>query len=256
MSNFTFPLGVGAGFYANIVNYSIHDNGGSPYRVQVNEGDSTATVFMQIIAPDEDEKGYNKKTDSLYSSVESFTPNKNYRQREKYLTTFKFSSIWIGVEPTKPQWMGNTILLKVIETDTEQLIKPKYVLIGNRGIEIVDIPDDEEIYILFSPIGNNDVPYEYAVGRNRIYLFEESISMPTNQVPLSLILSATTTNNGDIYDEYYRCSVKINDKSKNKINNKKHKNCEYIKMKPNIEIADRDCPWNGSCKKPNFSDVK
>jgi hypothetical protein len=266
-TSFTFVHGVGAGFYADLINYSIHDNGGSPYRVQVDHDKETATVWMQLSPPTEDgedSEEYNKETDDLYLSDDSSSPfllNKNYIQREKYLTTFQFSNIWIGVDSVHPQWSGNTILLRTAPTTSGSggssgTRGQMYILIGNRGILIVDIPDDEEIYILFSPVGENDVPSEYAVGKNRIYLFEESVSLPTSQVPLSLILSTGGSSDDyrDIYDEYYRNDTRetCNEPSSSSSSKEKKKhNCKFDKMKPSIQLVDRDCPWTGSCKLKN-----
>jgi len=61
---------------------------------------------------------------------------------------------------------GNSILLKV---------KNKYVYIGE---EIYEFKINDEIIEYYSPIGNNDVPYPVAFGKENIYFLSEQIYLP------------------------------------------------------------------------------
>lgn len=190
---FTFPHGVGMEHYTPVVNYSIHDNGGSPYRVEVDKDKKRLSIFMRLSEEENED-------------VES----------EKYLTSYEFSDIWIGIDVENPQWQGNTILFR-------EKTSKRYIWIGNRGILRVFIPPSERIITLFSPVGNNDVTYAYAVGHERIYLLLENESVATSDVSIDSLLP-------DIYED--RCAGTLKN---------------VLKMETPFVIAERDCPWTGQC---------
>lgn len=51
----------------------------------------------------------------------------------------------------------------------------------------------EKILNFFSPIGNNDVPYPYAIGENYTYLISEDVYIPNSELDLK----------DDVYMQYY-----------------------------------------------------
>jgi hypothetical protein len=63
---------------------------------------------------------------------------------------------------------GNSILLKL-------KVKNKYVYIGD---EIYEFKTKDEIIEYYSPIGNNDVPYPVAFGKENIYFMPEHFFLP------------------------------------------------------------------------------
>lgn len=196
--SFTFPHGVGYGEYAWIVNYTIHDNMGDPYRVEVDSKNKSLKIFMLPC-----------KAPCAETQIKS----------EKFLKRYDYSKIWIGVDTEVPQWSGNTILFQERSTG-------KLIWIGNHGIEELHLPKGEEILVLFSPVGNNDVPYTYAVGKKNIYLLLEGAYAPLEAIDVRSIFNYFS----DVYDNYYA--------------NKS----VYKQMEPFTELASRDCPWDGSCK--------
>jgi hypothetical protein len=104
----------------------------------------------------------------IYESGE----NKDY---EKLIKNYNAEKIFIGKSPKiemtefsagyGKKFDGNTILLKIN--------KNKYVLISGYGIEEF-ITKDDEIIEFYSPVGNNDVPYPFAIGKNYIYKLYDS----------------------------------------------------------------------------------
>ena len=145
---FTFPHGVGYGYYASIINYNIHDNGGNPYRVEVDEDKKTLKIFM---------KPYDSKTENELP--------------EKFLTKYNLE-VRPGIDLEHPQWAGNTILFLNRQKE--------YIWISNHGIYQIEFPKDEQILALFSEVGNNDVPYAYAVGKQNIY-YLSGVCLPANR---------------------------------------------------------------------------
>lgn len=117
--------------------YLIHDNGGRPYRVQI-EGKYVLVYKQGTWAHDQ------TKTD------------------ETVIMEFKgCQKIFIGKDTSDNQADGNTILLQPDET------KNVYFLISRNIYKFETV---EPVLDFFSPIGNSDVPYEFAVTKNWLYL--------------------------------------------------------------------------------------
>jgi hypothetical protein len=123
--------------------YEIHDNGGRPYVVHTFA--NRVLVYCNK---------YDKKTDTeiVKDKIMDFTYGKIYIGEDKP------KSKW---NPTSKDWgLGNSILVQ----------KPNgtYVYIGEEIMEFSARPDDVIVAYL-SPVGNNDVPYPYAIGKKFIY---------------------------------------------------------------------------------------
>ncbi len=138
-------------------NYLIHDNGGRPFRVEVNPSENMVNVFINYKF-DEYEKKFNKK---VFSS--------------------KYQKIWIGKSPETEMTLfsgghgskfdGNTILLEKSNNSC--------VFIGDN---IFSFKTKGPITEYVSPVGNNDVPYPYAIDQTgTVYLMIENITItPTS----------------------------------------------------------------------------
>lgn len=148
-------------------NYLIHHNGSRPYKV--------------VIDKDKNVKVYKYKSENEYE--------------DKEFKTFKPRKIFIGKSPKNKMTIfsgghgkkfdGNSILL--------QMTKNFYVYIGS---EIFSFKTDSEIIDYVSPVGNNDVPYPYAIDANDYYyLMIEKIKI---KVPEQY---------DDCYDYYYQASL-------------------------------------------------
>jgi hypothetical protein len=124
--------------------YLTHDNGGVPYRVIV--GNHEITIID------------------------------NYA--DKFLMKLDTIEVWIGESPFTPttkcsgcygeKFKGNSILVRVSEN--------RYVFIGHT---VYSFETKYPIVKYLSEVGNNDVPYPYAVDtENNFYLMVENVMLP------------------------------------------------------------------------------
>lgn len=104
--------------------------------------------------------------------------SKNY----KLSKTFDFTESFIGVD-------GNSILLKVKSQDKDL---NSYIFIGH---EIFSFSIKDNILSYKSPIGNNDVPYPYAISKDNVYLMLESVILDKKKLEFATI--------EDPYQYYY-----------------------------------------------------
>ena len=155
---------------ANIQTYFIHDNGGIPFKVLIN--DSIVEVY---------------KNDDNTSPIQTFFPNKIFIGESKLNPMTKFSGCH------GDEFLGNSILLEIDEDEDGY----KYEFIGRSIFSFHTIG---KIVTYESPVGNNDVPYPYAIDEfgNVFLLIEDIVLIDTEQ--LSEIIQ-------DPYDYYY--SIRI-----------------------------------------------
>lgn len=146
--------------------YEIHDNGGRPFIVEDHGG--KVTVYRQT---------YNEETDT-YSHTGEIALQTPYKK------------LFVGADPLKaspywtPKFRGNSVLLHVSGA--------KYIFIGQKIYSFETI-GGEAIKAYYSPVGNSDVPYPYAVGENNIYLLLEEVTVPNEDLDLKR----------DAYAQYY-----------------------------------------------------
>lgn len=99
----------------------------------------------------------------------------------KKLLTFDAKKVFIGESPKNkmttfsgghgPKFVGNSILLKLCDN--------KYEFIGNS---VFSFTTHSEIISFISPVGNNDVPYPYAIDKDgNIYLMIENVVLKYNK---------------------------------------------------------------------------
>ena len=100
---------------------------------------------------------------------------------------------------------GNTILL--------QTSKHSYTYIGD-GIRSFSTKDEDVIQNYYSPVGNNAVPYPYAIGNKNVYLMLDDTYEPVENFDLTK----------DVYTQYYGWNSNNSDSdSETKTENKKYK---------------------------------
>jgi hypothetical protein len=152
--------------------YYTHDNGGRPYKVEIHNDKNVLNVFDNI----ENSKTYKKK---VYST--------------------KYSNIWIGKSPKiemtiysggyGKKFDGNSILVEIGNLE--------YVFIGEKILSFKSISPIKK-YI--SPVGNNDVPYPYAIdAEGYIYLIIEDVIIHPNEKTDNLF-----EKSDDPYSVYYK----------------------------------------------------
>jgi hypothetical protein len=147
--------------------YLIHDNGGRPFKVLIE--DLIATVYK--------------------------------RENDKYNTailTFACQKIFVGISPLNSmtkfsggygkKFDGNSILLHLNENN--------YIYIGK---EIYKFKSHGKIITYISPVGNNDVPYPYAIDEHDNYylMIENVVIMRTTKTASQMV------SYSDPYEYYY-----------------------------------------------------
>jgi hypothetical protein len=139
-------------FNKSIQQYLIHDNGGRPFKVIVNFDKKNIKVFKF----DKDEVDDNSEEHEIIYDILVYETD--------------FIDVFIGssnefFEVSVKKYQGNSIL---VQTDGTT-----YTFIGDMIYSFTSIQQIEEYY---SPIGNNDVPYPYAIDINKnIYLMIEYV---------------------------------------------------------------------------------
>jgi len=116
--------------------YLIYDNGGHPYRVHISSS-NISVIFRE----------YN-------TDLHEYIDDKN-------ILDIEYENVFIGDNdnnisyyPKKGEFPGNSILVHVKEN--------KYIFIGYK-VYSFEVPKYDRIIKYYSPLGNNDVPYPYAV---------------------------------------------------------------------------------------------
>ena len=162
--------------------YYIHDNRRRPYKIIIDK--KQVKIYKKKENKKEDiyEDKYEDKEFKIYKPIKIFI-GKSPKNR---MTIF---SGGIG-----KSFDGNSILL--------QLTKYSYLYIGS---EFYTFRTDSEIIDYVSPVGNNDVPYPYAIDSNNYYyLMLEKIKI---KVP---------ENYDDCYTYYYQAQLMTQDLGFNK----------------------------------------
>lgn len=158
--------------------YYIHDNYGRPFKVIIN-----------------------KKNVKIYKEIETDLNEKNKYEQNSFLS-FDAKEIFIGKSPlnnmTKlngaygPRCDGNTILINACDNI--------YVFISSV---IVKFEAHGKIIEYVSPVGNNDMPYPYAVDEySNTYLLIEGVVIKNNPT-VSKQMFEYTKSGEDPYTYYY-----------------------------------------------------
>lgn len=144
--------------------YTIHDNGGRPFVVY--DAKTKVIVYKQIYEYSGDE----------YKLIKS----------EK-LFEIPYEKIFVGSKFDGNKYLqngtyikGNSILLKLKNT--------KYMYIGHE-IYTFDVEKDDEIIKYYSPNGNSDVPYPYAISQKYTYLMIEYVYLPNYIITIPAVYS-------------------------------------------------------------------
>jgi len=167
--------------------FFIHDNGNRPFKVVINKVEKSLDIYCR------DEEKFN----------EYYNNQVEYDQK---VYTTKYSTYFIGKSPKNPmtefsgahgkQFDGNTILVRLSRSNTNK----SYLYIGK---EIFTFRTAHDIENYVSPVGNNDVPYPYAVDTcGNYYLLGEEVILSKNNMNTELF-----NKYEDPYQIYYRLSL-------------------------------------------------
>ena len=158
----------------------VHDNGGNPFKVVIRN--SNVKIYLKI----NDEREFEKNHKFEFEADEIFIG----KSKKNEMTIF---SGGYG-----KQFDGNSILLK--------LYNGRYVYIG---WEIYSFLPLAPIINYNSPVGNNDVPYPYAIDEmGNIYLTTENVILIKKYMDESIYASIIKLDKP--YDYYYDLRGKFN----------------------------------------------
>jgi len=137
--------------------YKIHDNRGRPFTVVDNKKEKRVTIF------------------------------KNEESSSTKVKEIKYLNFWPGSSASKAfgDWEpGNTVLIQKDKTTFVSVI---------REIQEFRLEKGDEVLTYMSPIGNNDVPYPYIIGKTHVYLLLDGAILPKAALDLKQ----------DVYYQYY-----------------------------------------------------
>lgn len=166
-----------------IATFLTHDNGGRPFKVVINPEKRIAEIFK-------------------YDYEELMKQGITQPAKRHYTVpvfSLRFTKVWVGASPKipmtiyskgyGPQFRGNSF---VFRTGTD-----KYVYVGEM---IYEFRTKEELITFVSPVGNNDVPYPFMIGKTNVYFFLEKKIVARKNFPVTI----TDTSRMDLYEYLYR----------------------------------------------------
>ncbi len=157
-----------------ITTYTTHDNGGRPFKVVIDNNTSfpKITVFENDYEDEDEDENIDNTTILTNKEILSIMhPNQIFIGKSPKCEMTIFSG-GVGKE-----FDGNAILIRPDET-------LDYIFVGST---IEKFKADSEILHFVSPVGNNDVPYTYAITANKIYLLLENIIISTFEMDHKLL---------------------------------------------------------------------
>jgi hypothetical protein len=113
----------------------------------------------------------------VYRQTHDKEANAYVQGKQVYEASYKH--IWVGKNP-----VGNSVLVQTGENN--------YVYVGAKIMSFSLKPGDSIVTYL-SPLGNNDYPYPYIVGKHNVYLLVEDKIVPKDALDMSQ----------DPYGQYY-----------------------------------------------------
>lgn len=157
----------------NLETYETHDNGGTPFDVVINRQNNEVKVYLNEY-DDDYEKTYREL-------IHTFTPKEIFVGKSPINQMTKFSG-GHGI-----RFDGNSILLHLSDVN--------YVFIGQN---IFSFQAYHKIVKYVSPVGNNDVPYPFAVDENGYYY------LMIEDVVIANVPDEFDGTDDDPYEFYYR----------------------------------------------------
>lgn len=151
-------------------NYLIHDNGGRPFKVVINNtGINIYTYVSDGYVEDESKMKYNNL---IY-------------------TITNFLGYWSGYDSSPhniPKMHRNSILIQIKENE--------YIYVGS---EIYQFETNDIILEYVSPVGNSDVPYPVAYSNEKVYFMLDNKFINHNDLENPITVKGAE----DLYQEFY-----------------------------------------------------
>lgn len=153
-----------------MTSYDIHDNGGVPFQVLITDTKITVKHSDRYNCMSDDGESCDDRQEHYsdilhYDNYKKVFIGKDVRINGVWILVYNEDNHSIHGEKVSDEYKredGNSILINTSDN--------KYVYIGS---EIYDFETDDEIVDYYSPIGNSDVPYPFAIGLKYTYLMLE-----------------------------------------------------------------------------------
>ncbi|AYV75226.1 MAG: hypothetical protein Terrestrivirus1_100 [Terrestrivirus sp.] len=167
--------------------YHTHDNGGRPFKIEISPNKKSVNIYKL-----DDSNSDADTTSEEYNFALTFNPKKIFIGKSELNKMTEFSG------GHGPEFDGNTILLELSDN--------VYEFIGDTIFSFTTLG---KITKYESPVGNNDVPYPYAIDEyeNIYLLIEDVILKHTNK-----LLSELSVYDNDPYSYYYNLNLMTADK--------------------------------------------
>lgn len=171
MSNL-FPIMLGSAAI-----YQVHDNGGRPFTVLVDENPTNGTCVLAYSTREfENESGDIVNCNSEH--YQQFPP-----QPEELLIKWEnVVKVWVASCPSlyadESESLGNALLLQ-LPTDASSTQQNTYVYIGTN---ICKFTTETPIIAFDSTIGNNDVSYSAALSADEAFFLGDMLRLPRAEI--------------------------------------------------------------------------
>ena len=158
--------------------YETHDNGGRPFRVEIQG--MKVSVWKNM-------NSY-ELVNGKFTTVE---------HPAKHLFDLTADEVFIGKKSSKGGYDG----LKPKDAEGNSILLQKgskYMFIGHVIYEFSAVKDDT-IEFFYSDIGNSDVPYPFAIGKTHVYILLDKVAVQIDFFDLKK----------PIYEQYYTAETYI-----------------------------------------------
>lgn len=142
--------------------YYIHDNGKRPFKVIVSLRGKKINIYKCLYPNDDVPERF--RDYRLYELSHTYEVN-------RVLIGNDPDNIYHSPEDELSECLGNSILAEITPT--------KYLYIGEC---VYEFRTSGPINIYRSPVGNNDVPYPFAVDKKFAYLMIENVKIPISEL--------------------------------------------------------------------------
>jgi hypothetical protein len=142
--------------------YFTHDNGRRPFMVDINTKSKSLEVYQLDFDSWEEYRDKHYTTKNGIHKCGYYDDEKINEFYNIPVFKTKYKNIFIGEDLAWSAAKGNSILVNKNDKD--------YIFIGEC---IYVFQPEDKIIEYFSPVGNNDVPYPYAIGEKYIYFMIE-----------------------------------------------------------------------------------
>ncbi len=153
------------------MSYIVLDNGGTPFRVDINDARKTFSIWSLAMLPDEG-KSTKLTINDLAEAWECISMTDKPMFNKAVIRNMPFLNYFVGTDETQGEkGIGNSML---IQTDMQTWM---YI-----GMNVFTFEPDGPIEKFVSAIGNSAVPYPVAYSADTVYFMIENVALPRKDI--------------------------------------------------------------------------